>query len=213
MRHKISILTAVFLALLTLIACSNNEEPALATAVSEVVIQPTDTPTVPTEEPTGEPTVEPTEEVISQKYSSDIGEFVIQFPNNPNETEQEIDTDAGKISFHSFIAKDEEYEYAVTLIDYPMSAVQEKGSKAILDDASEGAISSVFGTLLDRNEIVVGGYSGVNQTVETVDKIFVSNMFLVENRLYLIVMTGSKEAFPHNKAQDFLSSFELLPKE
>lgn len=152
-------------------------------------------------------------EARSQKYSSDAGRFAVQFPNTPIERDQEIDTESGKILFHSIEAKDEGYDYAVTFIDYPIAIVEEKGSKAILEDASAGAVSNVFGTLLDKNEIVLGNYSGISQTVETLDKIFTSSILLAENRLYVVIVTGPKEGFPFEKAQEFLDSFELLPNE
>ena len=146
-------------------------------------------------------------------YSSEAQGFAIQLPNIPRETVQEAQTDAGKLVFHSVETEAEDHEYAISVIEYPASLVQEKGSKAILEDASEGGVSSIFGTLLDRKDISIGEYSGINQTVETVDKIFMANVFLIENRLYMIVVAGPKNTFSDDKAQGFLNAFELLPRE
>ena len=148
-----------------------------------------------------------------QIYSPESESFSAQFPSRVFETDDVIETDEGMLDFHTVVAQDKGYEYSITYIDYPTDLLQTKGSDAILRDSSSGAVASVSGTLLDRNDISIDGYSGVSQTVESSNRLFMANIFLVENRLYMMVVTGLQEGFPTEEAQKFLDSFKLLLEE
>lgn len=148
-----------------------------------------------------------------ERYVNAKHQFAVQFPMTATQTNQEVPTDAGNLVIQTFSSQAQAIDYAVTVIEYPLVAVQEKGAQTVLEDSVQGSIDSVRGELLERTDISVNDYRGIQQTVETIDKIFVSANFLVENKLYILIVTGDKDVFPYENAQTFLDSFEFLMAE
>jgi hypothetical protein len=167
---------------------------------------PPDTPTPP---PTDTPTPEP-----ARLFKSEEGGFSIVAPYALQETSQSVNTEAGTIEVHMFIAEQGQEAWLVGYSDYPEEIVQASDPEAILAGARDGAVANVNGQLVSDTEISLDGYPGrefsASVTQNGQDFVLRQRVFLVGNRLYQMVVIVPKGTESSTEVEDFLHSFQLI---
>jgi hypothetical protein len=102
--------------------------------------------------------------------------------------------------------------YAVTYADYPES-FRSVAAKALLDGVRDGLKGTDGKVVQDEETTARAGtetITGRAFRIEAGSNVVRARVFLVENRLYQVMVTGKKSAVDRATADEFLKSFELL---
>ena len=154
---------------------------------------------------------------VAQEFQSRDGGFSIMTPYTLKETTQFMDTQIGKIEVHFFIADQGEKSFLVVYSDYPSEVIKTSDPEKMLDGSRDGAINNVKGELVSEEHISLNNYPGRDftigaQTENGQDLFMRGRIFLVENRLYQIMVMATKGNENNKEIDDFLESFALLSK-
>ena len=141
------------------------------------------------------------------------GRFTVQMPGEPKEQTSKVNTPIGPIDVHLFIsAPDPKSAYMVGYSDYPEEVVKKSDSDKILDGARDGAVRNVKGTLESEKKITMDGHPGRDYVISTEGFRGRERIYLVNARLYQVMLLGSKEFVTGKDADKFLDSFKLTEK-
>ena len=153
-----------------------------------------------------------------QAFKSEAGNFTVQVPPKLEFTEatQEVDTGDPRvpiINVHTYTSVTREGRYDITYFDYP-AEVPSNAAQALLYGSREGWIKFIKGTLIEARDISLGNHPGGEAIVEAPDngqvvKIKVRN-YLVQNRIYQIMIGIPKDGTYPTEMEAFLQSFALL---
>jgi hypothetical protein len=154
---------------------------------------------------------------VAQEFKSQEGGFSIMTPYALKETTQTVDTQIGKIEVHFFSADQSGESFVVVYSDYPSEVVKASDPEKMLDGSRDGAIGNVKGELVSETHISLNEYPGRDLTIRAQDEngqdLFMrGRIFLVENRLYQIMVIVTKGNESNSEINDFLQSFKLLSK-
>jgi len=141
------------------------------------------------------------------------GRFTVQMPGQPKEQKNSVKTAIGPIEFHMFIyERDPNSDYMVGYNDYPEGMMKKADSDKVLDGARDGAVKNVKGKLESEKKITLDGHPG-REFVATAEGLKVRDRFyLVNDRLYQIMLVGSNDFITGKDAEKFLNSFKLTEK-
>lgn len=150
----------------------------------------------------------------SGDFKSDTGKFTVTIAQPLVESTQTVDTLAGKIDMHMFVAEIGKTTFIVAYSDYSDAVVQ-KDPQKVLDLAENGAVSNVNGNFLDNKKITLDGNPGYEflfestaQTGETITT--KAHFFLVGNRLYQVMALANSGEVDLTVIDPFLASFKVL---
>lgn len=160
---------------------------------------------------TATPTVE---EPTLEEYASEAGGFTISTPLTLDESSQSVDTQAGPIDIYTFTAEDNQAAYIVAYSDYPEALVTQSEPDIILDGSRDGAVGNVGGTLINETRIDLQGNPGRALVIDTTtddgqDATVNARIYLVDNRLYQVLVVVPKGDEDEVDADGFLDSFSL----
>ena len=151
-----------------------------------------------------------------QEFINQEGNFSIMSPLTLEESSQTVDTAAGPIEIHFFMADDGNSAYMVGYSDYPAEIVELSDPNEMLDGAAQGATANINGTLVSQNNISLDGHPGrelvLTATLEDVDATAKARIYLVGNRLYQVLALGAEGDISPEDMDAFLQSFKLLEK-
>lgn len=150
-----------------------------------------------------------------QEFKSETGRFSIMAPYALEETTQSVDTEAGTIEIHMFVADRGQESWLVGYSDYPEEIVQAADPQLILEGAGNGAAANVDGELVSIAQTSLNDYPGRKVTISAQaqngqDMVVQGHMFLVGNRLYQILVVVPKGQESRQEIADFLQSFQLI---
>ncbi len=149
-------------------------------------------------------------------FSSDAGRFSIVTPTKFTEQTQTTEVpNIGSIDIHTFSGQQGDIAYYVTYTDYPVEIVQKSDPNKMLEGSRDGASSSVNGVITADSSISIDTYPGREFIVEATDEsgksyAIKSHVFLVDNRLYQIMVITPKGKPLSKGSDEFLLSFKLL---
>jgi len=188
MRIKLSVFVAVAAIAMVIAGCSQASAPI----VTETTAPPTPTP--------------------AKVFVSETGRFSAALPEDPIEDVQTLPTSAGDLEVHFFTLEKENAIYMVVYSDYPAEVVAQSSPTVMLDGARDGAVSNVQGTLLNEEEITINDYPGRALKVRASDgqATVHSRVYLVDNRLYQVMVVIPGSADLPTEAEDFLDSFKVM---
>ncbi len=94
------------------------------------------------------------------------------------------------------------------------AAIKKSPIKDVLDSSRDGAVGNLKGELDSEKDIKLGDYPGreVRIAVDEGKKLFRARVYLVDQRLYQVVVFGTKDAATSKEADKFLDSFQLIEK-
>ncbi|WP_397362780.1 hypothetical protein [Olleya sp. R77988] len=150
-------------------------------------------------------------------FKSEKLEFIADYPAEPTETIQEVDTAVGKIDMYMIMYSptegDDNAVYSVIRSDYPKDQfvdVDEDYNDSILDGAVNGATTNVQGTLIFDNKVTFNGYPGRSIKIETQGIYIYINAYLVENTMFITQVLCTIENDNNKSIKRFMDSFNII---
>ncbi|MBD0325596.1 MAG: hypothetical protein ICV68_04155 [Pyrinomonadaceae bacterium] len=156
----------------------------------------------------GTPITQPTGGWI--KYTSNEGRFSVLMPVQPKVSSQPVDTAAGKLINNVVLSQTTTAAYAVSYADYPQNNAD---PQTVLDSVRSGAINGIKGTLISGKNITHKGFPGREFQASTEGALYTSRIFLVNNRLYQMVVVAPANQSSATDVNKFLTSFDLRLEE
>lgn len=150
------------------------------------------------------------------KFSSPKGNFRAEFPAQPKESVQSIDTDLGPIPYTTYMAElaGGNVAFGVAFNDYPQDVLQADPEK-VLDGGRDGAKENLGGELVSETSMTYKGHPAREFTILSDglgQRLFYhTRVFLIGTRLYQIQVVRVGDA-PVDVADvvRFFASFEQI---
>ncbi|HZS47827.1 MAG TPA: hypothetical protein VFC63_22345 [Blastocatellia bacterium] len=153
------------------------------------------------------------------KYSSPEGRFTVLFPSQPTENKADVDTVAGKIAMHSFLATSENNIFLLIYADFP-EYTDFSDPEHILDAGRDGGLRNAHAELISEKRVTMKGYPGREVIAKTVRADLTINMtlhfYLVKKRVYQVITGKFKESTEGDskaEATKFFDSFDFTEPE
>lgn len=144
------------------------------------------------------------------KFTSDDGHFSVMMPEIPSDKSETVDSSHGPYTTHLFIVKDTTSVYLIGWVDYDPSFNFNR--QAEIEANRDNFVKGISATLLSNHPTVIDGYSGLEFTAETSDRVFKSRVFLVGRRPYQIVIGSPKGVDNTALVNKFFNSFKVRPE-
>src|ERR1044071_5271134 len=141
------------------------------------------------------------------KFISDTGRFSVLMPSTPTEKTETTDSTHGPYTTHLFVVKDETSVYLIGWVDYDPSFNFNR--QAELEANRDNFVKGINARLLTTRPTIIDGYSAIEFTAETDDRIFKSRVYMVGRRPYQIVIGSPKDMDDSAIAKRFFSSFKV----
>jgi hypothetical protein len=141
------------------------------------------------------------------KFTSPSGRFSVLMPEIPPEKTETTDTAHGPYTTHLFVVKDTTSVYLIGWVDYDPSFNFNR--QAELEANRDNFVKGIKASLLSSKATVIDGYSAIEFTAETADRIFKSRVLLVGRRPYQIVIGSPKGMDDTALVERFFNSFKV----
>ncbi len=140
--------------------------------------------------------------------------FSISMPGSPRRKTEQTDSPVGKLESVSYEATTAQAHYGVSYVDYPKSLVETGLVNTMLNGARDGMLETSKAKLVQEEKIKLKEYQGRDLLVEAPGgKSYLrTRLYLVKQRLYMIMTEGSKAQVTGDAAKKFLDSFKLVPE-
>lgn len=144
-------------------------------------------------------------------FVSDEGNFSINFPGTPTEETQSVPTEVGNIEMVTFMYEKSATEvYMVAYSDYPSALIELSNAKDLLGGAKDGALGTYGATVSTEKDITVDGNPGMYFKANSDSYYVTYEIYLVENRLYQIVILKDGAYATEDDYNKFTKTFKLL---
>jgi hypothetical protein len=144
------------------------------------------------------------------QFSSEDGRFSVLMPEIPEEKKETVNSAHGPYTTHLFVVKDTTSVYLIGWVDYDPSFNFNR--QAELEANRDNFVKGIKATLLNSRPTVIDGYSTIEFTAETTDKIFKSRVFLVGRRPYQLVIGSPKGLDDTASVERFFNSFKVVER-
>lgn len=145
-----------------------------------------------------------------RSYSFPADGFKIEFPSEPKESSQNVDTQAGTFELRDYLVDLGSTALYVGVCDYG-SSVNGRDPQSVLDGAQSGAVDNVKGHVVTSKNIALGEYPGRAFEAENDQLHFSARIYLVGTTLYQTLIAYPLNATYPNRSR-FLDSFELIQR-
>lgn len=154
------------------------------------------------------------EQATKTTFSSEEGRFTIAEPAPFQEMQQSVETPVGPVEIYTFTAETDQSAYVVAFSDYPPQMVAQSEPEMLLDSSRDGAVNNLGGTLVSEEKIELAGNPGRSLTISAdtgtnESAIINSHIYLVDNRLYQILVVSPENQQSKTAPKTFLESFSL----
>jgi hypothetical protein len=150
------------------------------------------------------------------------GGFTAQMPGTPNRQTQTVPAGGQNIDITMFTVTKGNEAFIVGYNDIPASVakVADSDPQTLLNNARDGAVGNVHGTVTSEHAITIDGHPGKEFTGNGVspddpkqEGTFTARVYWVNPRLYQVLYVRPKtDAAPTEDGQKFLDSFKLTGK-
>jgi hypothetical protein len=127
-----------------------------------------------------------------------------QIPTDKTETEQ---SQHGPYTTHLFIVRDTTSVYLIGWVDYDPSFNFNR--QAELEANRDNFVKGINAKLVTSRPTVIDGYSAIEFTAETTDRVFKSRVLMVGRRPYQIVIGSPKDMDDSANVNRFFNSFKV----
>jgi hypothetical protein len=141
------------------------------------------------------------------KFISDDGHFSVLMPVVPTDKTETVNSAHGPYTTHLFIVKDTTSVYLIGWVDYDPSFNFNR--QAELEANRDNFVKGIEATLLTTRQTTIDGYSAIEFTAETSDRVFTSRVLLVGRRPYQIVIGSPKGMDDSAKRAQFFNTFKV----
>jgi hypothetical protein len=143
------------------------------------------------------------------KFISDDGHFSVLMPEMPTDKSETVDSTHGPYTTHLFVVRDTTSVYLIGWVDYDPSFNFNR--QAEIEANRDNFVKGINATLLSTRPTVIDGYSAIEFTAETADRVFKSRVYLVGRRPYQIVIGSPKGMDNTALVNRFFNSFKVRP--
>jgi hypothetical protein len=140
------------------------------------------------------------------KFISDEGRFSVLVPDSPTEKTSTEDSAHGPFTTHLFVVKGTSV-YLIGWVDYDPSFNFNR--QAELEANRDNFVKGINATLVSTRATVINGYSAIEFTADSGDRIFKSRVFMVGRRPYQIVIGSPKGTDDTANVNRFFNSFKV----
>ncbi len=134
--------------------------------------------------------------------------FTVLMPPNPEKNERTQDTPGGPVQVHIAQAQDPSGKYMSSLSEFPKGSLNKVKSKDLLDSLQQATVQSMGGTLVNSQDIQVGGLAGREfSATDPGGSQVTARVFVGDSRVYTLAGTYPKGEIPPS-IQQFLGSFQ-----
>lgn len=141
------------------------------------------------------------------KFTSPEGHFSVLMPEIPEDKAETVDSAHGPYTTHLFIVRDTTSVYLIGWVDYDPSFNFNR--QAELEANRDNFVKGINATLISTRPTVIDGYTAVEFTAETADRVFKSRVFMVGRRPYQIVIGSPKGVDDTASTTRFFNSFKV----
>lgn len=142
------------------------------------------------------------------RYNSGTGRFSVLMPETPEEKTDTTQSDHGPYTTHLFVVRDTKNVYLIGWVDYDPSFNFNR--QAELEANRDNFVKGINATLTATKSMVLDGYSALEFSAETEDRVFKSRVYMVGRRPYQIVVGCPKDEPDAVAINRFFSSFSTL---
>jgi hypothetical protein len=143
------------------------------------------------------------------RYNSVTGRFSVLMPEIPEDKTETTESAHGPYTTHLFIVRDPKNVYLIGWVDYDPSFNFNR--QAELEANRDNFVKGINATLLSTRATTIDGYSVIEFTAETADRLFKSRVFMVGRRPYQIVIGCPKDEPDAVATNRFFNSFKVSP--
>lgn len=140
-------------------------------------------------------------------FTSEDGRFSVLMPETPTDKTETVDSAHGPYTTHLFIVRDTTSVYLIGWVDYDPSFNFNR--QAELEANRDNFVKGINARLLSSRPTIIDGYSAIEFTAETDDRIFKSRVYMVGRRPYQIVIGSPKEQDDSVSVKRFFNSFKV----
>src|SRR5262245_47356704 len=149
-----------------------------------------------------------------ETFSSKDGKYSVSLPGKPTESDKKVESAAGELTIHMALpSPNNDLAYLVTYNDYPDAAIGGADKEAMLDGVRDGNLKSFGGKVASEKKINIGKdkFPGREILLEKAGEttVYRARMYLVNNRLYQVVLVGAKDIATNKDTDKYLESFKL----
>ena len=141
------------------------------------------------------------------KFTSPEGHFSVLMPEIPQDKAETVDSAHGPYTTHLFIVRDTASVYLIGWVDYDPSFNFNR--QAELEANRDNFVKGISATLINTRPTIIDGYSAIEFTAETADRVFKSRVFMVGRRPYQIVIGSPKGQDDSAETERFFNSFKV----
>jgi hypothetical protein len=140
-------------------------------------------------------------------FTSEDGRFSVLMPQIPQEKTETEDSVHGPYTTHLFVVRDTTSVYLIGWVDYDPSFNFNR--QAELEANRDNFVKGINAKLLTTRPTTIDGFSALEFTAETTDRIFKSRVLLVGRRPYQIVIGSPKDMDDSVNVNRFFNSFKV----
>jgi len=128
-------------------------------------------------------------------------------PEIPEDKIETTQSSHGPYTTHLFIVKDTTSVYLIGWVDYDPSFNFNR--QAELEANRDNFVKGINAKLINTRPTMIDGYSAIEFTAETVDRVFKSRVYMVGRRPYQIVIGSPKGQDDTASVNRFFNSFKV----
>ena len=146
-----------------------------------------------------------------QQFSPPGSDCSVMIKGDPKENNQVVNTVLGPVTAYSYESEVAGIAYLISYADYPaqynLSGVD---PQKLLDASRDNMAKNVFGRITSETLISIDGYPGRSITVAADNGgAAKAKIYLVKNRLYMLIVATSSSRIYRNSVGEFLDSLKL----
>lgn len=146
-----------------------------------------------------------------RELRSQPGHFHVLMPGKPKPDHSSLNTEVGVVDMYYWIATQAPFSFVTMYADYPPSSVKELDPQKLLANARDGMVNNIGGTLLSDENIHLNDHPGreIRMSVQNGDMLGQARLFLVRNRLFILICITDRQHGFSPAIHKFLNSFTL----
>jgi len=141
------------------------------------------------------------------KFTSEQGHFSVLMPETPTDKTETVQSEHGPYTTHLFIVRDTISVYLIGWVDYHPDFNFNRQSE--LEANRDNFVKGINAKLLNTRATILEGYSAIEFTAETEDRVFKSRVYMVGRRPYQIVIGSPKGQDDTASVNRFFNSFKV----
>lgn len=147
-----------------------------------------------------------------KEYQPSDGSFSIRMPARPVKKDMSVDYSGGTLVLHTLGAAKGDFTCHLLYTDYPEGSLELREPDKLLADVGAKAVAKMGAQQLVGQIISIGKFRGREMNFETIlpNANWRYRIYVVNSRLYQVIVQQSKNAPSTGDAERFFNSFRLL---